>query len=252
MKSPRYDYSIKIPRLKVPPRSYPLTDANIGAALYEINKAAKRRRDVMRRHSRGSPSHQKVSLDMQQCYELKDTVLEKAKREKLAVFVGFHSTLRFYDYDESRSTFACHEIGGFLFHTPALSAPNGTICKDLGTWESKANRSGTEMRLADAVSTLHAYLKTKTSRKQRREWMSKKAEREAFWLQEQQKVEEEAKQKEEANAKRMQLVYPAEQCVTYNAFSRARRARLTLARMSLALAVQMNGLGLSLWAFMYS
>ncbi len=70
-----------------------LTPENIGAALYEINKAAKRRRDSARnayenrRHAMASTR----KAEKEAFYQLKDDVIDKAAEMGIAKIVGYHS-----------------------------------------------------------------------------------------------------------------------------------------------------------------
>ncbi len=98
---------VKTPRA---PKARPLTPENIGAALYEINKTAKRRRDaaafayVSGRHGMArARKSQKESL-----YELKEQVLAKAEAEGIAVRVGYH--LKFDEF-KTREWRSNDEIG---------------------------------------------------------------------------------------------------------------------------------------------
>lgn len=70
-----------------------LTPENIGAALFEINKGAKRRRDAAsqmydsQRHSLAGIHKEKKEA----YYELKDDVIREASRSGLATLVGYHT-----------------------------------------------------------------------------------------------------------------------------------------------------------------
>lgn len=73
-------------------KALPMTPDNIGAALFEINKAAKRRRDAAstarRKRRHGAAGAQKAAKE--DLYDLKDRVLEKAHADGWAQLVGYH------------------------------------------------------------------------------------------------------------------------------------------------------------------
>jgi hypothetical protein len=84
--------SVEPKRKPSPGEARPLTSENIGAALFEINKAAKRRRDAAstayqkRRHEAA-----RVQKDAKRrLYDFKSRVLRKAKADGLAQLVGYH------------------------------------------------------------------------------------------------------------------------------------------------------------------
>jgi hypothetical protein len=180
-----------------PGKALPLTPGNLGAALFEINKAAKRRRDA----AESAYRHRKHELaarrkgEKDSLYQLKDRVLQKLIARGMATFVGYHlkldrrevrewiedeDALAWIDDDvldahdeqlsaggqwgtmlEERQTFmACYELAGFRFHRIIDSAAvdGETEITDLGEWMSKATPRPTRMVLKDAEATLRAFL----------------------------------------------------------------------------------------------
>lgn len=84
--------SVEPVKKQSPGEPHALTPENIGAALFEINKAAKRRRDAAaaayaRRHH-GVAAEQRVQKE--RLYSLKGEVLSKAEKDGIARFVGYH------------------------------------------------------------------------------------------------------------------------------------------------------------------
>ena len=180
-----------------PGKTLPTTPDNIGAALFEINKAAKRRRDAAtraygkRRH--GAAGVQKNAKE--NLYDLKNRVLEKSIANGWAHLVGYHTkndsrTSRVWkdsnpdevfpgdevDHDqdhangsrgqwievieERQTAMALYELGGFRFHMILDAVPIATSIEitDLGDWLSGATPRTKHMTLKDAEATLDAYL----------------------------------------------------------------------------------------------
>ena len=80
----------------------PLSPKNIGSALYEINKAAKRRRDAAR-EAYGSHDHKRATssrAEKDDFYRLKDAVMARAIAAGMAKFVGHH--VKQYDLGAAR------------------------------------------------------------------------------------------------------------------------------------------------------
>jgi len=96
------------------------TPENIGAALYEINKAAKRRRDAAQRaYDKGAHglagNHRQ---EKKRLYDLKDRVIRKAFDEGLSQLVGYHSkkdrrNRLAWVYDGNGSDDCDHEVSGW-------------------------------------------------------------------------------------------------------------------------------------------
>lgn len=83
------------------PRALDPTPENLGKALFEVNKAAKRRRDAAKR-SYSERRFRRASNDKackEELYALKDDVLDRAAREGLATFAGYH--VKRYSRDEA-------------------------------------------------------------------------------------------------------------------------------------------------------
>jgi hypothetical protein len=183
-----------------PPVCLPFTSENLGKALWEINKAAKRRaitasqRFVAGNHERAKLAKaEKVAF-----YLLKDRMLGLLLEQGVAVIAAYHSVQgepfqrsegrASHDMDDSVDTWGDFDaddteeygqdnsnspeerrlvlqsivVGGFRFHRPITCLPEGAnISKTLAQGFSKAAPI-TWMRLCDAEETLWAYLKQKT------------------------------------------------------------------------------------------
>jgi len=152
-------------RRQRPGNALPATAENIATALFEINKAAKRRRDsaasayVQRKHDLATRRKQ----EKQAFYDLKDRVLAKLISGGVATVVGYHSKLdtcthrewiendenveaqedddgalddegsslstdgRWVTVAERHTTFmVCYEVAGFRFHQLTEAPPTGT------------------------------------------------------------------------------------------------------------------------------
>jgi hypothetical protein len=171
------------------PKVFPPSIENIGAALYEVNKAAKRRRDAAsscyESGVHGFAAHQKSVKESH--YALKDAVIKTANATNMTTFMGYHSSSHeremhsiehkgscdsFYDgrgdcYQcgamvtkeivTNTNYFACYQIGEFRFHMPLAIKPDGEVL-ELGNWISSAAPCGTRMKLKDAIATLRYFI----------------------------------------------------------------------------------------------
>jgi len=193
---PLYSQSqIEPKRQPRPGSAAPLTAENIGAALFEINKAAKRRRDAAQsayqQRQHGLAGHHKRRKEAY--YDLKNRVLEHAVTEGLATFCGFHAKTDVRseyvtddgcdDFDEDKDEWpdddedfkprphsrrvsvrtathmACYEFGGFRFHRilDQVPADGGVEIKDRGDWTGQATPRATDLTPKDAEATQRAY-----------------------------------------------------------------------------------------------
>jgi len=185
------------PRNQRPPVCLAFNPENLGKALWEINKAAKRRRASAREHymtsqhkPAGKAKHKKSAF-----YEFKDNALRRLLAEGVAKIEGYHSVtstrrrsvskysqdqddqlMGNWDecapFDEQNDLDATEEdretrrilleviaVGGFRFHRPVARLPQGAqILEELQEGFS-GPASITFMRLSDAVETLSAYLR---------------------------------------------------------------------------------------------
>lgn len=126
----------------------PVTPGNLGLALHNANKAAKR------------PVLSNLS---DRLYAIKEVVLARATRDGLAVFVAWHWAGTKWVSDEGGGcsedlVFACHRIGGHTFHTPG-SPGRGEVVVDLPPgWRSPRTGRSIGANLRDSMATLREYL----------------------------------------------------------------------------------------------
>lgn len=189
-------------RRQRPGNPLPPTAENLATALFEINKAAKRRRDAAasayarRKHNLATRRKE----EKEAFYDLKDRVLRELVHGGVATLVGVHSKVDIRNHREwidendgapcqdavddegprvvetegrwetvpERCTtcMVCYEVAGFRFHKPIDAPPDGADAevKDLGEWMSKATPRPLKMTLKDAEATLRAYLDARPSR----------------------------------------------------------------------------------------
>jgi hypothetical protein len=128
----------------------PLTPENIGLALHNLNKAAKRS---------ALPDSWRHRL-----YAIKEVVIARAVKAGVAKLVGYHQagTRQFENYGEWQEEailFACYQIDNRSFHQPADCLPAGQTATDLGQdWQSPRTNRSQGTTLANSLATLRAYL----------------------------------------------------------------------------------------------
>jgi hypothetical protein len=143
----RHDQTFAIKR-RNPPReavAHPVTPQNVLAAMFSVNRSAKRYRDAAQScYQSGAhgfaKTHRKRKVKL---YDLKERGLVHAYRADLVVAVGLHGSLTVYRGE------------GYCFHSP-LRPENVMLerrSEEAVFVESKPRQSS-EMRLRDAVATL--------------------------------------------------------------------------------------------------
>jgi hypothetical protein len=169
----------------------------IALALYNLNKAAKRRRDAansfFKKNMEGLALYHRVI--MKEYYDLKDRVLRKARADRLASIIGYHRQT----YERPKRVLYCSECGnivngiiqhqnfcggepqwktlgtekvdqwlevydfcGFIFHIPCLKPYQqdlrGAEVKNLKMWTSSSTSKQKTLSVRLAKKILEIYL----------------------------------------------------------------------------------------------
>ncbi len=143
----RHDQTHSVQRRSQPREAvaYPLTFQNVLAAVFAVNRSAKRYRDAAQScYQSGVHGFAKMHKERkEELYRLKDNAIVHAYRAGFVVAVGLHGSLTVYRGE------------GYCFHSP-LRPENvnlETTSEEAVFVEAKP-RQATEMRLRDAVATL--------------------------------------------------------------------------------------------------